>query len=423
MTLPEGWKERKLSQLCYIKIGGTPSRSVAKYWAKGHDGHPWVSISDLLNNPVKTTKEYITTEGVDNSNVKLIFAGTVLMSFKLTVGRISRAAVPLYTNEAIAAFEPLSEAEITSDYLYFTLPLKLGGLEHDKAVKGITLNKAKLQNLPIVVPSPGEQQKITEILNGVDATIKATQDVIDQTERTKIALMNEFLISGLFDKHKEFKSSSFGDVPKSWDVRPLGTLFDLVERRVDMDDDEEYQLVTVKRRNGGVVERERLPGKKIKVKNQYWIEEGDFLISKRQIVHGACEIVPAALSGAIVSNEYHTLRAKDDLYLPYFRWISRAAFMYRYFLISSVGVHIEKMLFKLDQWSKLEIPLPPLDEQKKITEILESTENSAAANQARLDQLQKLKAALMQVLLTGKVRVPVAENSESQNQRREAANG
>jgi len=83
---PETWIEKSLGQLCDIAIGGTPSRAEPRYWSSEAEGFPWASISDLRSRRVERTKEFISWAGVENSNVKLARRGTVLMSFKLTIG-------------------------------------------------------------------------------------------------------------------------------------------------------------------------------------------------------------------------------------------------------------------------------------------------------------------------------------------------
>ncbi len=120
--VPEGWSQRKLGQISDILIGGTPSRANPAYWATNDDeGHPWASIADLKDGTLSSTKERITNAGIKNSNVKLIPPGTVVMSFKLTIGRVAVAARPIYTNEAIAAFLPKS-GEIIPEFLRYILP-------------------------------------------------------------------------------------------------------------------------------------------------------------------------------------------------------------------------------------------------------------------------------------------------------------
>ena len=106
------------------------------------------------------------------------------------------------------------------------------------------------------------------------------------------------------------------------------------------------------------------------MKSQFRIEEGDFLISKRQIVHGACGTVPPDLGGAIVSNEYAVLRTRTTLDPRFLAYLSHSIHFQQNCFHSSIGVHIEKMIFKLERWLGLEFDIPPLPEQKKIAEIL-----------------------------------------------------
>lgn len=111
--------------------------------------------------------------------------------------------------------------------------------------------------------------------------------------------------------------------------------------------------------------------------------------------------------GSIVSNEYHTLRSNDILNIEYFRWFSRTDLMMRYFLVSSVGVHIEKMLFKLDDWFRHKVALPSIQEQQKIAEILSTVDEQIEIYEQEKDKYTELKKGLMQKLLTGKIRVTV----------------
>ncbi len=173
-----------------------------------------------------------------------------------------------------------------------------------------------------------------------------------------------------------------------------------------MDDDEEFNLVTVKRSRGGVVLRERLTGREISVKSQFKIEEGDFLISKRQIVHGACGLVPAELAGSIVSNEYSVLRDKGNICLSYLNYLAHSTYFQQTCFHSSIGVHIEKMIFKLDRWLGWEFNVPPLSEQKRIAEILSAWDRAIETTEKLIANSEAQKKALMQQLLTGKKRLP-----------------
>jgi len=177
-------------------------------------------------------------------------------------------------------------------------------------------------------------------------------------------------------------------------------------RPLNMADDAVYDLVTVKRSRGGVVLRERLKGSQIAVKSQFRLKAGDFLISKRQIVHGACGIVPPELDGAIVSNEYAVLRARPSLSLEFLNYLAHSIYFQQTCFHSSIGVHVEKMIFKLEEWLKWDFDLPPARDQRRIAEILATWDRAIETVEALIANAREQKAALMQALLTGERRLP-----------------
>ncbi|MER9868393.1 restriction endonuclease subunit S [Mesorhizobium sp. M0136] len=193
--------------------------------------------------------------------------------------------------------------------------------------------------------------------------------------------------------------------PEGWARIPMGRLLKEVRRPVRMVDEQVYDLVTVKRARGGIVRREHLTGKEISVKSQFRIERGDFLISKRQIVHGACALVPSQFAGSIVSNEYAVLQPDDNLDNQFLAYLSHTPYFQQTCFHSSIGVHIEKMIFKLDRWFRWEFNIPPLAEQKRIAEILSTWDAAIETTERLLANAEAQKRALMQQLLKGKRRL------------------
>lgn len=146
--------------------------------------------------------------------------------------------------------------------------------------------------------------------------------------------------------------------------------------------------------------RGTLLGREIRTKTQFEAKGGDFLISRRQIIHGACGVVPSELDGAVVSNEYSTLRTKPNLRMDFLRHYSHTPYFQRTCFHSSHGVDVEKMIFKIDEWLVREIDLPPLPEQRKTAAILSSVDEVIEKTEAVIQSLQTLKKAMMQELLT-----------------------
>ena len=166
-----------------------------------------------------------------------------------------------------------------------------------------------------------------------------------------------------------------------------------------MQDDDTYQLVTVKRRNEGIVSRGLFKGKQILVKNYFELHAGDYLISKRQVVHGANGIVPKEMEGAIVSNEYLVSVGNKNITTDFLTIISKLPIMYKMFFLSSYGIDIEKLVFNVNDWKKKEISIPSLQEQNRISSIFKQLDDTITLHQRKLDKLKQLKQGYLQQLL------------------------
>lgn len=163
------WENEGFGDLFDLKIGGTPYRQNSTYWDPHKlTGNLWVTISDLSGKYIRDTREYISDEGVRRSNVKLLPSDTVLMSFKLSIGRRAILRRPAFTNEAICALIPKDAAKVSSVFVYHALELVDFTASVDQAVKGQTLNKAKLAELRLRLPSRDEQDRIAEVLDRAD---------------------------------------------------------------------------------------------------------------------------------------------------------------------------------------------------------------------------------------------------------------
>jgi len=196
-----------------------------------------------------------------------------------------------------------------------------------------------------------------------------------------------------------------GRTPAGWTSPAFGEVLNVVERSAVVEDDREYQLIVAKRNRGGIAPRSRLKGRQIKTKTQFFVRTGDFLIANRQIIHGACGTVPPEMNGALVSGEYTVLHAKNGLWLPFFSYFSHTVYFQQTCFHASIGVDIEKMVFKIDWWLKHRFHLPPLDEQKKIVEILATWDEEIQQTRKLVDRKNQQKYGLVQLLLTRKRRL------------------
>ena len=164
--VPCNWCWCRFSNIVSMTIGKTPARGEQKYWINGK--YSWVSISDMIDGGTIS----ITKEKVSDLAVKEIFSapisekGSLLMSFKLSIGKTSILDIDAYHNEAIITIRPVIDKEYAMrNYLFKVLPLIANlGVAKD-AIKGKTLNSKSLSNLLIPLPPLQEQQRIIEQMN------------------------------------------------------------------------------------------------------------------------------------------------------------------------------------------------------------------------------------------------------------------
>lgn len=177
-------KENKMKDLvrlgdkCDVVIGGTPSRRDASYW---NGNNLWVKISDMNKMYIEDTAEKITEKGVRKSNVKLLPKGTLLFSFKLTIGKVAIAGKALYTNEAVAGIIPKDDSVFTK-YLYYLLPRLNYSIYMQSAAKGKTLNKKTIENIKIPLPSKEIQEKL---INELDSKERKKEQCLKEIKEVK----------------------------------------------------------------------------------------------------------------------------------------------------------------------------------------------------------------------------------------------
>lgn len=172
----------RISDVFDLQMGKTPSRKNPLYWRDGN--HDWVSIADLgsFGKYVGKTKERINDFAVKESGIKLTPANTVLMSFKLSLGKTSITTEPVYTNEAIMAFINKGLYPVDTSFMYHQCRSKDWAAGTNAAVMGKTLNKRTLGQSVIFLPSLEEQEDIAAKLDFIDEQLQKAKDVLHELD-------------------------------------------------------------------------------------------------------------------------------------------------------------------------------------------------------------------------------------------------
>jgi len=161
--IPENWTWVRFGQYVRMSIGKTPPRGETKYWANGK--YPWVSISDMSDYGLVTTTKESVSEYAKSLFGEISPVGTLIMSFKLTVGRTSLLNTSAYHNEAIISIYPFVDKNYQArNFLFHILPIISNLGDTKDAIKGKTLNSKSLNNLLLPLPPLNEQGRIVAMI-------------------------------------------------------------------------------------------------------------------------------------------------------------------------------------------------------------------------------------------------------------------
>lgn len=172
----------RLDEIFDLQMGKTPARANSDYWVDGTNS--WVSIADLsrYEKYVENTKEQITDKAIQESGIKIVPTNTVIMSFKLSLGKTAITKEAVYTNEAIMAFIPNGKYNISPEYFFYMLSGKDWSKGTNRAVMGVILNKTTLGEIDVAVPPIKEQQYVASVLDKLTALISLRKQQLDKLD-------------------------------------------------------------------------------------------------------------------------------------------------------------------------------------------------------------------------------------------------
>ena len=188
--IPEGWEVKKVNEICDLKIGRTPPRKESE-WFSLKEGVKWVSIKDLGLSQmyISEVTEYLTEESIEKFNIPIVEENTLLLSFKLTVGRIAITTEKMCTNEAIAQFkDPLIS---TLFLFYYFKNFKFETLGNTSSI-GNAVNSKIIKNIEVLVPPEKIVLKVMKMIEPLSICIRNLL-----TQNTKLAELRDALLPKL----------------------------------------------------------------------------------------------------------------------------------------------------------------------------------------------------------------------------------
>jgi len=398
--IPEDWEVIRLEKICTKITDGT--HKTPKYVDKGI---PFISTQNLV--PFKKGFDFSKYEKYisQDEHEELIKRckperGDILISKCGTIGRTKLVDVNYEFSIFVGvALLKLKKDLVSGEYLEQLLNYEPVRKRMEVSSPGSTrktLTIDAIERLPIPLPPLEEQKAITHILSTVDEAVQKADEIIAKTEKLKKGLMQELLTKGI--GHKEFKySKELGcKIPKEWEVVKLGEV-------VEIHDNKRIPLSEMERskRKGpypycgatGIID---------------WIDEhifdGEFiLLVEDGGPFGKFENKAYIMTGKFwVNNHAHVLKVIN----------SKGENRFLLYLLNFLDLNpyiVGSTRKKLNQehMKRIVIPFPSINEQQKIVEILLTVDKKLEIERKRKEKLERIKKALMDLLLTGKIRVEV----------------
>lgn len=259
--IPEDWEARKAKHYYKMQIGFTPDTKREKYYDE--NGHDWVNISDLSNNrEISKTKNKISSSFIKEFSPKKIPKGSLLYSFKLSVGQVAFAGKDIYSNEAIVSF--LKDNSCNLNFLYYSSYMIVENA-NENIYGAKILNQNLINNALIIFPPLPEQQKIAAYLDSkvsqIDSIIGKQTQLIQEYKAYKQSIITETVTKGL-NPDIPMKDSGIewiGEIPEHWEVKKIKQYVSIADGthatpKYVTPETDTYPLVTSKCINNGVID-------------------------------------------------------------------------------------------------------------------------------------------------------------------------
>ena len=409
--IPAGWEVRKLKHYYGIQTGFTPDTKKEEFY-DDENGFDWVNISDIQDGKIIfNTKKKVSQLFVDQYKPTIIPKGSLLYSFKLSVGQTAFTGKDMYSNEAIAAFLPVKGANLR--FLRYSSSLIIENAEVN-IYNARILNRDRINNAYIVFPPEAEQNRIADYLDAkcarIDAVIEQTRASIEEYKKLKQSVITEVVTKGIRPgrKMKDSGVAWIDSIPSEWSMERGKGLFIEVDNRSEDGTEElltvsQYTGITPRsQKNVNMFEAETLEGYKI-------CEVGDIAANTMWLWAGA---IGVSKYRGVISPSYNIYRQKNNYFDPtYLDFLLRASPLVQHYESLSTGIRASRLRLYPQQFLSIRYPVPPMNEQKEIVSFLkekiDGMDSLIQKKEQYLAEIESYKKSLIFEYVTGKKEVPV----------------
>ncbi|MDO6435638.1 restriction endonuclease subunit S [Flavitalea sp. BT771] len=398
--IPEDWEVKRIRDIGKISSGTTPARSVSEYHSNGTIH--WVKTTDLNNSVIIETEEKVSEKALLETSLRMYPRGTVLVAMYggfNQIGRTGLLGIEATINQALSAITvdiEKTDRQFLLNWLNANVGLWKSFAGSSRKDPNITSND--VGDFPVIDMPLSEQRQIAAILSTWDAAIAKEKQLIDALQTRHRALMQQ-LLSG--------KKRLKGFRGKWRDVR-MGELFKEIK---DTNDGKGHSVMTISARHGLISQQDKfdriIAGDSLE--KYTLLKKGDFAYNKgnSKLYEMGCVYLLDGVDSAIVPFVYICFRPTNLVESSFYKyWFAAHGLDRQLKRIITSGARGDGLLnVNTDDFFKLNVPFLQREEQSAIAAILNASEKEIQIHSRRLAALKQQRKGLMQVLLTGKVRV------------------
>ena len=374
--LPEDWEVVRLEDVGKILTGSTPSKKVMSFWNNGNI--KFVKPPNLDDTIIRSYSEMVARYA---KNLRIVPKNSTLVSCIGKIGKTGFTTEETAFNQQINAIIP-DNSVVDPKFLFFSIQTQK---EQLRSLQSNTImpivNKSKFSRLLIPLPPLEEQKKIAKVLDTIRKAIEVQNNLIKTWKKMKKAVMEKVFRKGLHGE--ELKETEIGEIPKSWEVVSVGEVAEVKYGKAKPKNDNYGKIPVIG--SGGIYSYTSKP----------LISEPTIIIGRK----GTAGKVWLILQPCYPSDTTFYLKINREIDI---------SFLFYYLLLVDLSGEEEKTTLPSLQRQHLEnlpIPLPPLEEQKQIAQILSTIDKKIEIEQRRKEVLQKLFKSMLHLLMTGKIRV------------------
>lgn len=411
--IPINWQVRKVKDFYQMQTGFTPDTKREDYYADEIEGYDWLTIGDLQGKKYipQTTKSHVSKLYIQKFNPPIIPQGSLLYSFKLSVGQVSITDRDIYSNEAIAAFLP--DDNVCLDFLYYS-----SGMIIESANENIygakILNQELIKNAYVIYPPIYEQRRIALFLDKkcaeIDIALEKTHESVEEYKKLKKAVITQAVTKGIRNNRemKDSVSTWFWKIPCDWNMRKIKYIFRIQK---DIAGEEGHTVLSITQKGIKPKDLSKNEGQLAENYSNYQLVHiGDFAMNHMDLLTGWVDV---SKYEGVTSPDYRVFRLvdKDNYHSKYYLYLMQMCYTNRIFYGLGQGVSgLGRWRLQADKFLNFSITVPSYEEQKEIADYLDkkcsALDDLITKKEQYLAEIENYKKSLIYEYVTGKKEVP-----------------